>query len=85
MNAEHIKKQDCCHRRGIIREKNKEQEALKEEREALGNKIQEVLEHLSDAEGALKNSSTPPDSLEQSIEHLKGALIAALNENQSYP
>ena len=79
LNAEHIKNRTAAIDEELSA-KNKEQEALKEEREALGNKIQEVLEHLSDAEGALKISSTHADSLEQSIEHLKGALIAALNE-----
>ena len=79
LNAEHIKNRTAAIDEELSA-KNKEQEALKEEREALGNKIQVVLEHLSDAEGALKISSTHADSLEQSIEHLKGALIAALNE-----
>ena len=79
LNAEHIKNRTAAIDEELSA-KNKEQEALKEEREALGNKIQEVLEHLSDAEGALRISGTHADSLEQSIEHLKGALIAALNE-----
>ena len=62
LNAEHIKNRTAAIDEELSA-KNKEQEALKEEREALGNKIQEVLEHLSDAEGAFKISSTHADSL----------------------
>ena len=79
LNAEHIKNRTAAIDEELSA-KNKEQEAIKEERETLGNKILEVLEHLSGAEGALKISATHADSLEQSIEQLKGALIAALNE-----
>ena len=79
LNAEHIKSRTAAIDEELSA-KNKEQESICKERETLGNKIQEVLEHLSDSEGALRISGTHAESLEQSIEQLKGTLIAALNE-----
>ncbi len=80
LNAEHIKNRTAAIDEELSAKNIEQEEAIKEERETLGNKILEVLEHLSGAEGALKISATHADSLEQSIEQLKGALIAALNE-----
>ncbi|MFR4781872.1 MAG: hypothetical protein ACLUAR_02565 [Pilosibacter sp.] len=79
MNAEHIKNRTAAIDEELSA-KNKEQEALKEEREALEIRSRKSRNISPMREGAFKISSTHADSLEQSIEHLKGALIAALNE-----
>ena len=59
--------------------KEKEQGSIRQEREALGTRIREVSERLSDAENTVNTSGSRVDSLEQSIEE-KSAKIEALNE-----
>ena len=79
LNAEHIKNRTAAIDEELAA-KEKEQGSIRQEREALGTRIREVLERLSDAENTVNTSGSRVDSLEQSIEELKSARIEALNE-----
>ena len=79
LNAEHIKNRTAAIDEELAA-KEKEQGSIRQEREALGTRIREVLERLSDAENTVNISGSRVDSLEQSIEELKSARIEALNE-----
>ena len=79
LNAEHIKNRTAAIDEELAA-KEKEQGSIRQEREALGTRIREVSERLSDAENTVNTSGSRVDSLEQSIEELKSAKIEALNE-----
>lgn len=74
LNAEHIKNRTAAIDEELAA-KEKEQGSIRQEREALGTRIREVLERLSDAENTVNTSGSRVDSLEQSIEELKSAKI----------